>query len=118
MELITLAAATWYISYAVVNTDGPFHAFSKLRNFKGGRWHGRSIKQGIVDTRINSFGGTDIKTGDIVQNDGLLDCIICLSVWVAFALCMLRGHNDLIDAAAVAGLALWIHAWSGWRYNV
>ena len=31
IELLTYAASAWYVSYAVVNTDGPFGIFKWLR---------------------------------------------------------------------------------------
>jgi hypothetical protein len=110
LELIELSAATWYIAYAVTKTHGPFGIFEKLREFKGGRWHGRTIKwieqpPGVVPTFL--------QTG----NDGLLDCIICLSIWVALVFTLLTRHS-IIDAFAVAGLALWAHGYFGWRINM
>jgi cell division protein FtsW (lipid II flippase) len=112
-DLLKYAAATWAICYMVTKTHGPFGIFERLREFKGGRWHGRTVKQGIVDTRINEVGGTDMLVGDVVQENGLLDCIVCLSIWVAMAL-LLIGANIVTDAFAVAGVALWIHAYSSW----
>lgn len=117
-NLFILILATWYLSYALVNKHGAFGMFDKLREFKGGRWHGRNMTRGIIDTRINEVGGTDFKLGDIVKKDGLLDCIICTSVWVAFALCMASGDNNLIDVCAVAGGACLLHSYSGWRVNM
>ncbi len=85
LELLTYAASAWYVSYAVVNTSGPFKVFEWLRaTFPLG---------------------------------GLTSCIICLSVWVALVL-RLIGANVVTDALAIAGVALWIHSYSGWRHNV
>jgi hypothetical protein len=44
---------------------------------------------------------------------GLTACIICLSIWVSLAL-LLIGANIVTDAFAVAGVALWAHAYSSW----
>lgn len=44
---------------------------------------------------------------------GLTTCIICLMIWVALIL-RLIGSNVVTDALAIAGLALWIHAYSNW----
>ena len=44
---------------------------------------------------------------------GLVACIICLSIWVAFVLVLVTGHT-VLDAFALAGVALWIHAYSNW----
>lgn len=104
LELLTLAAASWYIAFAVTSTFGPFHIFHLLREFKGGRWHGRTM-------------GYDIRVGDgkvlTPMHDGLLDCIVCLSIWVALIL-RLIGSNVVTDAFAIAGVSLWIHAYSSW----
>lgn len=44
---------------------------------------------------------------------GLTTCIICLSIWIALIL-RLIGSNVVTDAFAIAGVALWIHAYSSW----
>lgn len=44
---------------------------------------------------------------------GLTSCIICFSVWVAIVLRVI-GANIIIDALAIAGIALWIHRYTGW----
>jgi len=80
-DLIRLAAATWYIAYAVSNTAGPFSVFVWIREH--------------------------------LPLGGLTACIICLSVWVAWAL-LAVGANFIVDGFAVAGVALWIHAYSNW----
>ena len=107
IELITYSAATWYIAYAVTSTHGPFGIFKKLREFKGGRWHGRTYEY-------------DIRSSDpkvkMLQTDGLLDCIVCLSIWVAMALVLVT-HHSILEGFAVAGVALWIHGYTGWRFG-
>lgn len=85
IELLTYAAASWYVAYAVVNTSGPFKVFEWLR--------------------------AHLSLG------GLTTCIICLAVWVALIL-RLIGANPVTDVLAVAGVALWIHSYSGWRMNL
>jgi hypothetical protein len=48
---------------------------------------------------------------------GLTTCIICLSIWAAAALYLLNPFAPVvIDALAIAGAALMLHAYSGWRY--
>lgn len=87
IDLIVLAAATWYISYIVSspNIKGPWGILELIRLY--------------------------------FPLGGLTTCIICLSVWVAFVLCMLSGDNNLIDTCAVAGVSLWFHAYTGWKFN-
>lgn len=48
---------------------------------------------------------------------GLTTCIICLSVWAAAALYLLIPFAPgVLDVLAIAGGALMLHAYSGWRY--
>lgn len=84
-ELITLAAAAWYVAYIVTSSDGPFHIFEKLRAR--------------------------------APMGGLTTCIICLSIWVAIVLRVI-GANIVTDALAIAGVALWIHSYTGWRIDM
>lgn len=105
-QFVMLCAATWYLSHALVNTHGAFGMFDKLREFKGGRWHGR------YPTVVQDRNGE--RTTDLV---GLLDCIICTSVWVALALCLLFGFTWYY-CFAVAGGAMLAHSYSGWRVNM
>lgn len=117
-DLLKLAAATWYLSYALVSTHGVFGMFDKLREFKGGRWHGRiKSPEYVVSFHENtSYETTGLMGGEIIHQ-GLLDCIICTSIWVALAL-LLIGSNVVTDALAVAGFALWVHGFTSWRINM
>jgi hypothetical protein len=107
-DLLKYAAATWAICYMVTKTSGPLGIFERLREFKGGRWHGRTL----FPTKI-IMDGENSRVENEIQKDGLLDCIICLSIWVAMAL-LLIGPNIVTDAFAVAGVSLWVHAYSSW----
>jgi hypothetical protein len=111
LEWLYFAAAAWYISYAVTHTHGPFGVFERLREFNGGRWHGRSL----YPTKI-IMDGTNSRVENEIQKDGLLDCIICLMPWVALILYLI-GVNVVTSALAIAGLALWLHGYSGWRHT-
>lgn len=84
-ELITLAAAAWYISYVVTSSEGPFKIFEKLRKH--------------------------------APMSGLTTCIICLSIWVAIVLRVI-GLNIVTDALAIAGVALMLHSFTGWRIDM
>lgn len=121
-DFLKLAAAVWYIAYSVTKTHGPFGIFERLREFRGGRWHGRgkSIISVTYDPDAPLTKGLPPNSrviGEDNPKDGLLDCIICLSIWVALAL-VLIGANVVTDAFAVAGVALWVHSFSGWRMNI
>lgn len=48
---------------------------------------------------------------------GLTNCIICLMVWAALILSLI-GRNVVTDALAIAGVALWLHGFTGWRLNL
>lgn len=47
---------------------------------------------------------------------GLTACIICLAFWVAQLLALVTGHT-FIEGLAIAGTALWLHSFFGWRYS-
>jgi len=117
-DFLKLAAACWYVSYIVTNKPGLFGIFERLREFKGGRWHGRkTAPEYVVTLSANtSYETTELKGGERIH-DGLLDCIICLAPYVALAL-LLIGANVVTDAFAVAGVALMLHSYSGWRINI
>lgn len=101
LELVTLAAASWYVAYVVTSTSGPFGVFTRVREWRGGRWHGR-----IIDRNAKT-------TGDYDKYHGLLDCIICTSFWVAQGLTLVT-HHSFIDGLAIAGVALMLHRYTGW----
>lgn len=48
---------------------------------------------------------------------GLTTCIICLSIWVAIVLRVI-GLNIVTDALAIAGVALMLHSFTGWRIDM
>lgn len=107
-DLLTIAAATWYWSYVLTSSDGPFQIFLRMREWRKGAWHGR--KRGQIE--VGAYGiaeRTPLK-------DGLLDCIICTAIWVGIVF-TLAPHGWLTDASAVAGIGLWIHSYTGWRSN-
>jgi hypothetical protein len=111
LDLLILSAATWYISFALTNTDGPGGVFARAREWHGGAWHGRG-KHPML--RID----TDTKrTPVMVDGYGLLDCIVCLSLWIALLLALLTGHT-VLDGIAIAGVSLWVHGFTGWRIKL
>lgn len=114
VEILYYAAAAWYLSYALTQTHGPFHVFARIREWKQGRWHGRTFQPISIKAIPDS---SDIQIGKRSNHDGLLDCIICTAIWVALVL-RLMGHNLVVDACAIAGIALWLHGFTGWRLNL
>lgn len=112
LDWLYYAAAAWFVAYAVTKTSGPFHVFVLIREFGGGRWHGRTMKWVSND----SGDGRATMAAYTPEHNGLLDCIICLMPYVALVL-RLIGQHVLIDALAIAGVALWLHGFTGWRHD-
>lgn len=111
-DLLIYAAAAWYIAYVLTATEGPGGVFLWIREHV---WHGR---HGYITHHVMWNAGEPqppVPEPTPVKN-GLLDCIICLSIWVALIL-VLIGMNVVTQAFAVAGIGLWLHSYSGWRYS-
>lgn len=47
---------------------------------------------------------------------GLLECPVCLAPWVALIL-LIAPYGIVIQALAIAGLAMLLHSASGWRFG-
>ncbi len=112
VEWLYYAAAAWYLAYAITSTHGPFSIFVRVREWRGGQWHGRTkevVNIGIPETK-------SYVPMDTFKKDGLLDCIICLMPWLALLLHGI-GANIVTDALAIAGVALWLHGYTGWRHT-
>jgi hypothetical protein len=110
------AAAAWFVAYVVTKTSGPFDVFVQLREWRGGRWHGRHgavHRQGWIDENEQLHYTAE----SFVDDNGLLDCIICTMPYVALIL-RLIGANVVFDAFAIAGLALMLHGYTGWRHSI
>lgn len=119
-ELITLAAAAWYVAYILTNLPGPFGSFARAREWRGGRWHGRvySVKYTVVTK--DDYVAVPIPPqeygGELVYH-GLFDCILCTIFWVAQIIAFITGHS-ILEGIAVAGIGLWAHSWFGWRIDM
>lgn len=115
-NLLITSAASWYIAYAVTSTHGAFGMFEALREWRGGRWHGR---HGYEYTNAVSEHARSLppKTIATLANNGLLDCIVCLIFWLALIIGYLQGLT-LIESIAAAAVGLWFHGYTGYRYNV
>ena len=106
-EFIKLMLGVWYIAYAVTATHGPRGIFEWMREkLPHGRWGYVVLTAGETEVEI---------TPHVPLHNGLLDCIICFAPWVALALLIVQ--VDVIrDVLALAGGALLLHSFSGWRY--
>lgn len=104
LTLLTLACASWYVAYSLTSTHGPGGVFEWIREHV---WHGRT--KAIKPTE--NEGGTTF-------HNGLLDCPVCLSIWVALILVTITLQRvDLVQALAVAGAAMLLHGLAGWRFG-
>lgn len=103
-DLLRLILAVWWIAYAVSNTDGLFKSFKWVRDKLP---HGRTW---VFDIRVGDGNGKS------QLKDGLLDCIICLAPWVALILILLN-VEIVLNVFAVAGGAVLLHGYTGWRVN-
>lgn len=83
-DLLRLILATWWIAYALSNTDGLFKSF---------KW-----------------------TREHMPLGGLTACIICLAPWFALILILLN-VEIVLNVFAVAGGAVLLHGYTGWRVN-
>lgn len=107
-DLLKLALATWYLSFVVTSTTGPGGIFSWIRDHVP---HGR--RSYFVFSKTEA---PNIKTGEEIKIHGLLDCIVCTAVWIALVLRIVE-PGIVIDALAVAGAAMILHGYSGWRFG-
>lgn len=109
-----LSAATWYVSYVVTSSEGPGGVFEWIREHV---WHGR---RGKTATGVVYAPDVPEKMRTVIPStalkNGLLDCIVCTSFWVALILqWVLLREWDITGAFAIAGLAMLLHGFSNWR---
>lgn len=109
-EWLYYAAAAWFVAYVITSNAGPFGVFIRLREWRGGQWHGRRGHELVTTPGEPNAAYLPVK-------NGLLDCIICTMPYAALIL-RLIGANVIIDAFAIAGLALMLHGYTGWRHNI
>jgi len=91
-QIIILSLATWRLASLLVQEDGPFDVFGKLRHAAGVRYDERSVAYG---------------TNPVAQ---ALTCIWCASVWAALGMCLVNrlphGHWFVKWMAASAGAVI------------
>lgn len=108
-EMVT---ATWYLAFVVTKMGGPFQWFTRARDYRGGRWHGRT-EDGIA---LPENYDPKSQNWRRFNRDGLLDCIICMMPYVAVMVIGL--HHFQLDILyypfSLAGAALMLHGFSGW----
>lgn len=83
MRFAILALATWRLSSLLVNEDGPFKVFYRLR------------------TRAGVY-----KQGELSQVAELFTCIWCMSIWVAALLSQVRRLPSQALALSAAAIFL------------
>jgi hypothetical protein len=106
-DLILIALATWYVSYAVTSTHGPGGIFEWVRE---NVWHGRRGITILPPTTPNATATAHI------NKNGLLDCPVCLAFWAALIL-LLVPMGIVVQALALAGAAMLMHGLAGWRFG-
>ena len=106
-SLFIIACASWYLSFALVKTDGPGGVFEWLREHVP---HGR---HGVQSMELIAPGKEKIT----LMHNGLLDCQICLIIWIALLL-TLAPMGIVTYALAAAGLGLLLHGLTGWRISL
>lgn len=117
-DLLIIAASTWYVAYTLTSSDGPFQVFAWLREHLP---HGREAVGHAPPEVVNIPEGQSIpehlrKTIYEYRHNGLLDCPLCLSIWVALVF-VLAPVGWLTYAFATAGVAMLLHGYTGWRTN-
>lgn len=105
-DFLKFTLGVWYIAHAVTGTHGPGGIFGWVRE---NVWHGRT-KVPV----LTSLDGKPYTKWEFGTN-GLLDCIICFAPWVAVVL-LLVPLGIAADALAIAGGALLLHSFTGWRF--
>ena len=107
-DLVIVVFAAWYVAYTVTSTHGPGGVFDWIREHV---WHGRG---GLEAMKIR-YGFKRVETPPEPAHDGLLDCPVCLAFWAALVL-LIAPMGIVTQALAVAGAAMILHGWSGWRF--
>ena len=109
LDLLIITFASWYLAYSITSTHGPGGVFDWLREHV---WHGR---HGKTLVHLTSAAGTT-PPELLPSKNGLLDCPVCLSFWVALLL-LIAPMGVVTQALGVAGAAMILHGWSGWRFE-
>lgn len=87
LDLFTLALFTWYVSYVITKTDGPFRIFLTLRTY--------------------------VKLGGLTQ---CIACLSIWIAALAYVL-MLSPYAPLVSIGAIAGAALMLHRYVGFDHG-
>lgn len=116
-DLVIIVLATWYVSYVLTSSHGPGGIFEWIREHV---WHGRTKRASINPDMHGWPEGKPIpldmpKWVYTFDKNGLLDCPICLAFWAALVL-LIMPMGIVTQALAVAGAAMILHGFSGWRY--
>lgn len=112
-DLLKIILGTWYIAHAVTATHGPGGVFDWVREKLP---HGRLGQKFIVASR-DPVSGEMRQVNEVeFPRNGLLDCIVCFAPYVALAL-LIAPVGVIADALAVAGGALLLHSFTGWRFT-
>lgn len=109
-DLLKIILGTWYIAHAVTATHGPAGIFEWTRDHV---WHGR---RGMRLEKVVIEDGAIVPALQVPKENGLLDCIVCFAPWVALVL-LIAPDGMIVNALAIAGGALLLHSFTGWRFG-
>lgn len=110
-DRIALALAAWRLAHLLVEEDGPYALFARLR-------HRAGIRSIAADDGNGNITVTRIAFNTWAEG---LTCLWCVSVWTAAALSLLRrtrAGRALVSVLATSAGAILIQegiAWSRWR---
>ncbi len=111
-DLLLRAGACWLLAYSFTMLDGPGGVFAWIREHI---WHGRKrwLQYHVWNEgEPKATAPPDVK----YENNDLLDCIVCTATWIG-VIVMLAPDGVLLQGFGVAGIAMFIHSYTGWKYS-
>lgn len=101
MDKLLLALAVWRVTSLLVQEDGPYDVFAKLRRFIGVYYDEYSVKRGK----------------NVVAS--AMTCVWCFSVWIALLFVLLFGETTsiavfFVDWMSVSAIAIVVNEVVSW----
>jgi len=95
LNLLILSAAVWRISFLLVEEDGPFDVFDRLRKLAGIRYDINGERIYISDAPLWRLSLAEV-----------FNCIYCMSVWVGILFAILYYSSEFLAVALTVPFAL------------